>query len=149
MPAWLGFPQRPLHPFLRRARFRLLGLLSNSFDVSKGTATVVVTATQIVYALGLALLIPLGDLLENRRLASRTLLITAVELATGQCGWVLASLARQLRPNIPVLYLTSYSEAAWAIRGVSGSKLIQKPSEPAAVVSQVDVLLRQGTVCTG
>ncbi|MFJ2959422.1 MFS transporter [Streptomyces sp. NPDC087270] len=59
----------------------LLGLLSNSFDVSKGTATVVVTATQIGYALGLALLIPLGDLLENRRLASRTLLITAVALA--------------------------------------------------------------------
>ncbi|WP_335970637.1 MFS transporter [Streptomyces sp. CA2R106] len=59
----------------------LLGLLSHSFGVSKGTATIVVTATQIGYALGLALLIPLGDLLENRRLASRTLLVTAAALA--------------------------------------------------------------------
>ncbi|BBA98031.1 putative transporter [Actinacidiphila reveromycinica] len=59
----------------------LLGLLSHSFGVSKGTATIVVTATQIGYALGLALLIPLGDLLENRRLASRTLLVTALALA--------------------------------------------------------------------
>jgi predicted MFS family arabinose efflux permease len=59
----------------------LLGLLSHSFHVSKGTATVVVTATQVGYALGLALLIPLGDLLENRRLASRTLLVTAAALA--------------------------------------------------------------------
>jgi len=35
MPAWLGFRQRPLHPFLRRARFRLLGLLSNRPPNSK------------------------------------------------------------------------------------------------------------------
>jgi predicted MFS family arabinose efflux permease len=59
----------------------LLGLLSHSFGVGKGTATVVVTATQIGYALGLALLLPLGDLLENRKLASRTLLLTAAALA--------------------------------------------------------------------
>ena len=59
----------------------LLGLLSDSFGVGHSTATVVVTATQIGYALGLALLLPLGDLLENRRLASRTLLLTAAALA--------------------------------------------------------------------
>jgi hypothetical protein len=29
LPAWLGFRQRPLHPPLRRLRFRLLGWLSN------------------------------------------------------------------------------------------------------------------------
>jgi predicted MFS family arabinose efflux permease len=58
----------------------LLNLISNSFGVGRGTATIVVTATQIGYALGLALLLPLGDLLENRRLATRTLLLTAVAL---------------------------------------------------------------------
>jgi len=50
----------------------LLNLISHSFGVGRGTATIVVTATQLGYALGLALLLPLGDLLENRRLASRT-----------------------------------------------------------------------------
>ncbi|MEE4545150.1 MFS transporter [Streptomyces sp. V4-01] len=59
----------------------LLDLLGRTFGVGQGEATVVVTATQIGYALGLALLIPLGDLLENRRLASRTLLVTAAALA--------------------------------------------------------------------
>jgi predicted MFS family arabinose efflux permease len=59
----------------------LLSLIGHSFGVGQGTATIVVTATQIGYALGLALLLPLGDLLENRRLASSTLLLTAVALA--------------------------------------------------------------------
>ena len=59
----------------------LLSLIGHSFGVGRGTATIVVTATQIGYALGLAFLLPLGDLLENRRLAARTLLLTAVALA--------------------------------------------------------------------
>jgi predicted MFS family arabinose efflux permease len=59
----------------------LLSLISRAFGVGQGTATTVVTVTQVGYALGLALLLPLGDLLENRRLASRTLLLTAVALA--------------------------------------------------------------------
>jgi predicted MFS family arabinose efflux permease len=59
----------------------LLELISRSFQVGQGTAAIVVTATQLGYALGLCLLLPLGDLLENRALASRTLLLTAVALA--------------------------------------------------------------------
>jgi predicted MFS family arabinose efflux permease len=59
----------------------LLGLIKDSFGVSGGTAALVVTVTQVGYAAGLALLLPLGDLLENRKLASRTLLVTALALA--------------------------------------------------------------------
>jgi predicted MFS family arabinose efflux permease len=59
----------------------LLGLIRQTFGVSSSTAALVVTVTQVGYALGLALLLPLGDLLENRRLSSRTLLVTAVALA--------------------------------------------------------------------
>ena len=55
----------------------LLDLIADSFHVSQGAATTVVTVTQIGYALGLAFLIPLGDLLENRALAYRTMLVTA------------------------------------------------------------------------
>lgn len=58
----------------------LLALIASTFGVSQGTAAIVVTATQLGYAAGLALLVPLGDVLENRKLACRTLLGTAVAL---------------------------------------------------------------------
>jgi predicted MFS family arabinose efflux permease len=44
----------------------LLDLIARSFHVGQGTATIVVTMTQIGYALGLLFLLPVGDLLENR-----------------------------------------------------------------------------------
>ena len=58
----------------------LLALIASTFGVSQGSASIVVTATQLGYAAGLALLVPLGDVLENRKLACRTLLGTAVAL---------------------------------------------------------------------
>ena len=58
----------------------LLHVISVDFGVSQTAATVVITVTQLGYALGMALVLPLGDMLENRALASRTLLATAVAL---------------------------------------------------------------------
>lgn len=58
----------------------LLDLIAGSFGVSEGTATVVVTLTQVGYALGLVFVLPLGDLLENRALVTRSLLGTAIAL---------------------------------------------------------------------
>jgi predicted MFS family arabinose efflux permease len=59
----------------------LLNDISSTFRVSQGNAALVVTLTQFGYALGIVALMPLGDLLENRALASRTLVATAVALA--------------------------------------------------------------------
>ncbi|HEY1639611.1 MAG TPA: MFS transporter [Streptosporangiaceae bacterium] len=59
----------------------LLALIASTFGVSQGSAAIVVTATQLGYAAGLALFVPLGDVLENRKLACRTLLGTAAALA--------------------------------------------------------------------
>lgn len=58
----------------------LLGPISRSLGVGTGTATLIVTMTQVGYALGLLFLTPLGDLVENRRLVTRTLIITAAAL---------------------------------------------------------------------
>lgn len=58
----------------------LLALVSRSFDVSEGTATLVVTLTQIGYAAGLLFVLPVGDLVENKRLVTRVLVGTAAAL---------------------------------------------------------------------
>ena len=58
----------------------LLDLIARSLGVSQGTATVVVTLTQIGYAIGIVFLPPMGDLIENRTLVTRVLIGTAVAL---------------------------------------------------------------------
>ena len=58
----------------------LLDLISNAFGVSQGAAAIIVTFTQAGYALGLLFLLPLGDLIENRKLTTRLLIGTAASL---------------------------------------------------------------------
>ncbi|GAA1973926.1 MFS transporter [Amycolatopsis minnesotensis] len=58
----------------------LLDQVASAFAVSHGTAALVVTLTQLGYALGMVVLMPLGDLLENRALMVRTLLATTLAL---------------------------------------------------------------------
>ena len=59
----------------------LLSTIAHEFSISDGTAGLLVTASQVGYAAGLVLLVPLGDLLERRRLITRILLVTALALA--------------------------------------------------------------------
>lgn len=58
----------------------LLDLISHAFGVSQGAAAIIVTFTQAGYALGLLFLLPLGDLVENRKLTTRLLGGTALSL---------------------------------------------------------------------
>jgi predicted MFS family arabinose efflux permease len=58
----------------------LLPLISRDLDVGSGGAALVVTAAQVGYGLGLALIVPLGDILIRRRLVPGILLLAAVAL---------------------------------------------------------------------
>jgi predicted MFS family arabinose efflux permease len=55
----------------------LLDTIARQLRVGTGTAGLVVTLTQLGYALGLVLLVPLGDLVNRRRLVTLTLLVSA------------------------------------------------------------------------
>ncbi len=69
----------------------LVGTIGPSLSMSPGAVGLSVTATQIGYGLGLVLLVPLGDLTENRRLILRTL-----------CGASGALMLAAIAPNAPI-----------------------------------------------
>jgi predicted MFS family arabinose efflux permease len=74
----------------------LLDLIARTYHTTEGSAAIVVTVTQLGYAAGIIVLMPLGDLIENRALASRVLVVTAIAAA-------LASIA----PNLTTFLIFS------------------------------------------
>jgi len=62
----------------------LLSVVARAFDVSDATAGLLVTCAQVGYVIGLAFLVPVGDITERRRLISVVLLGTAAAL--GLCA---------------------------------------------------------------
>jgi predicted MFS family arabinose efflux permease len=60
----------------------LLPDMRSSLGLAAGTAALLISAAQLGYGVGLALILPLGDLLERRRLVTALMLAVAVGLAT-------------------------------------------------------------------
>ncbi|MDR5759954.1 MFS transporter [Caballeronia sp. LZ035] len=68
-------------------------LIAPDLHMAGGTASLIVSLTQIGYALGLFFIVPLGDLLENRKLMIATALVSIASLTaaafTHTPGWFL------------------------------------------------------------
>ncbi|MBW7459255.1 MFS transporter, partial [Paenibacillus sepulcri] len=56
----------------------LLDTLAGEFGIGQASVGMVITMTQICYALGLLLLVPLGDLVNRRRLIVTHLLLSVL-----------------------------------------------------------------------
>ena len=69
-------------------------------------------------------------------------LITDVNLSPGKLtGWDGAKRARELKPDVPVVYITGASGHEWASKGVPNSVLLEKPFASAQAVTAVSQLL--------
>jgi predicted MFS family arabinose efflux permease len=71
----------------------LLDVIARDLGVSAGAAGLLVTASQVGYAAGLVLLVPLGDLLDRRRMVARMLLVAATGLGVAAAAPSFAVLA--------------------------------------------------------
>ena len=59
-------------------------------------------------------------------------------------GWEVARRAREIFPDLPVVYVTSMAAEQWTSQGVPKSILIQKPFAPAQITTAISQLLNAG-----
>ncbi len=72
--------------------------------------------------------------------------ITDIRLCDGPSGWDVGRHARELNPEMPIVYMSGDSAVEWASQGVPGSIMIQKPFVVAQIVTAVSHLLNKDTV---
>ncbi len=82
----------------------LLDTLGRAFGLTGGGAGLIMTVTQVGYAAGLVLIVPLGDLLDRRRLVASVSVLTALALA-----------AAALAPGIGLFELASAAIGVTAV----------------------------------
>jgi DNA-binding response OmpR family regulator len=68
-------------------------------------------------------------------------LVTDINLGKGPDGWAIAKRARELRPDVPVVYVSGASDHEWTSKGVPHSVMIAKPFAAAQVVVAISSLL--------
>ncbi|WP_285188699.1 MFS transporter [Rhodococcus sp. MEB041] len=110
----------------------LLDTIARSFDIEEGTAGILVTTAQIGYAIGLTFLVPLGDLIERRRLIVTAALICAV-----------ADGIAVVSPGFPML------AAALVLAGVGASAAMVIVPLASALAAEEDRGRTVGTVMSG
>lgn len=68
-------------------------------------------------------------------------MITDVSLGPGPDGWEVARFARELLPDLPIVYMSGESAHEWTSHGVPYSTLVPKPFAPAQLTTAISALL--------
>jgi CheY-like chemotaxis protein len=79
----------------------------------------------------------------NEQIEQLAGLITDIRLPDGPDGWEIARHARELKPAIPVVYMSGDSAADWSAQGVPNSVVLQKPFASAQLVTAISALLTE------
>ena len=83
----------------------LVGVISSSIGLSANSTGLIVTLTQIGYVVGLLFVVPMGDIVENKRLIVISLLLTAVALA-------ITALSKQAFPFLAASFVIGVGSVA-------------------------------------
>ena len=73
--------------------------------------------------------------------------LTDIKLGRGSDGWEVAQRARELVPEIPIVYISGDSAHEWRAKGVPGSIMVAKPFVGAQIITAVSTLLNQVAPC--
>ena len=69
-------------------------------------------------------------------------LITDINLGgEKEAGWSVARRARELIPNLPVVYISGHGSADWPSKGVPNSLILNKPFATAQLITAISTLL--------
>jgi DNA-binding response OmpR family regulator len=77
------------------------------------------------------------------------ILVSNIKLQDGPDGWTLARRARQVRPGIPVVFVTGDSAWQHQNKGVPGSIMLSKPFDPETLKAAIASLLETGELEDG
>lgn len=112
----------------------LIGLISEGTGISLRLAGWIVTLTQIGYGLGLLFIVPLGDVLENRRLVVRCLMVAAL-------GLLAAGLSRSAAPFLAAMALVGVSSVAAQVLVPYGASMVAEAARGRTVGNIMSGLL--------
>ena len=70
-------------------------------------------------------------------------LVTDIRLQGGKDGWQVARRARELNPQLPVVYMSGDSAVDHTSQGVPKSIMVQKPCAAAQIVTAVSTLINK------
>ena len=69
--------------------------------------------------------------------------VTDIDMGKGPDGWEVARHARELVPDMPIVYMSGKSAANWSAKGVPKSVMVPKPFVPAQIITAVTTLLNE------
>ena len=70
--------------------------------------------------------------------------LTDIKLGDGSDGWEVACRARELKPEMPVIYISGDSGHEWPVKGVPSSVMVAKPFATAQIITAMSMLLNHG-----
>ncbi len=72
--------------------------------------------------------------------------LTDIRLGKGPSGWDIGRHAREIVPDIPIVYMSGDSSGEWTSHGVPNSIMVEKPFVSAQIITALSTLLNKGSV---